>query len=980
MKNCLLIFFFLFSGFGSVVRAQHSFLQYTVEDGLSQSSVSAITEDRQGRLWIGTQGGGISVFDGQDFIRYNTANGIPNDYINVLYSDSRGVWMGTNNGLGFFNGQRFFHITPISNKPLKILSLSFFEDRLIVGTDNGIWTPDADLKSLTQLWNHYFASDIVRDLAMLGNNLFLATHQGIGVISTDSVFRIQEAAGLLHNSVRKLNAQSNNQLLVCTDMGSQMLTIGQSGQLLFRSLDTQPANALIQSDRRTVWIGTDNGIRIQPLEDSISLPLRSNFLDDKLSVQDFYKDSWGNIWVGTLQHGLFKHLGQRFTYYNQFEQNLNPNVQNLYQHNLKIYALMVDHGVYVFENGQWNALDSVLRTQTCISIVADEDGVLWVGTEQNGIYGITQDSLWNHLTIRGYPVGSITAMEVDSNGTIWIGTQNRGIFTIEKFDTLNYDFIHFLSGRGWENTTITDFHVDLQNKLWFSTNDGRLGLIDRNGLSHIYSSGQNIPSAPIRCIIEDGFGRIILGTSGYGLLISDMYTDSIFFETPEQSPFTSLNVASLLIDKKGGVWMGTERGVEHFRMTEDRSITDYIYYGIEQGFLSLENNSDASLTDVYGDLWFGTSNGIIKYSENLALNSEFPPRLEILEVSLFNEPLTFRHDLVDTFRTTENNLSFEFRATQLNRAKDIQYQWRLIGYENSWTPLSRTTFVNYPKLPPGKYRFEVRSCIQSENCSEIKFYAFQINKPFWKTLWFIGISLISLVILIMIIVRNRFRSIRKNTERIEMENKLMELEQKALQLQMNPHFLFNALNSIQGTMSEGSIPLARSQLTKFARLMRSILTNSREDFLPLSQEIEMLEQYIQVEKFCRGHKFNYTIAIDESVDPEEIQIPSMVLQPFIENAIIHGLSKIDYPGQLKISFCVKGNILECTIIDNGIGINQSLSDKKQSKTHASLGMEVTHNRLKFMSKNKEVDRVFIRDLSESSQVGTEVKVNIPLQY
>ena len=129
-------------------------------------------------------------------------------------------------------------------------------------------------------------------------------------------------------------------------------------------------------------------------------------------------------------------------------------------------------------------------------------------------------------------MGPITAMDIDSNGTVWIGTQNHGIFTIEKFGTLNYDIIHFLSGRGWENTTITDFHVDLQNRLWFGTNDGRLGLIDQSGLSQIFSSGQNLPSSPIRCMIEDGFGRLLLGISGYGILISDLYTDSIHFSSP----------------------------------------------------------------------------------------------------------------------------------------------------------------------------------------------------------------------------------------------------------------------------------------------------------------------------------------------------------------------------------------------------------------------------------------------------------------
>ena len=182
-------------------------------------------------------------------------------------------------------------------------------------------------------------------------------------------------------------------------------------------------------------------------------------------------------------------------------------------------------------------------------------------------------------------------------------------------------------------------------------------------------------------------------------------------------------------------------------------------------------------------------------------------------------------------------------------------------------------------------------------------------------------------------VKSRIRQVRKveleKREKLEVQNRVLQLEQKALQLQMNPHFIFNALNSVQSLMSAGETVAARNELNAFAQLMRSILSNSRKQVVSLQEETETLQKYLTIEQFCRpGKPFDFQIQIPENLDAESIEIPPMLLQPFVENAVVHGFEHLqNRKGQLKISFETEGETLRCIIADNGVGIDMSFGNQ-----------------------------------------------------
>ena len=265
--------------------------------------------------------------------------------------------------------------------------------------------------------------------------------------------------------------------------------------------------------------------------------------------------------------------------------------------------------------------------------------------------------------------------------------------------------------------------------------------------------------------------------------------------------------------------------------------------------------------------------------------------------------------------------------------------------------------------------------------------SFSILPPFWQKWWFILGAGLLIATIIFTIFRFRLSQIRKKAqaaqEQLELENHLLQLEQKALQLQMNPHFIFNALNTAQSLFMSDDQTAARSLISKFAKLMRAILLHSRETSIPLRDEIDLLENYLAIEQFSRPNKFDFKIRVADELDVDELMIPPMMIQPFVENAIKHGINHLKEKGKIEIEFSKKGNKLECCISDNGIGRRASAElNAQKTKNHKSTALLVTKERLEILNENKNNHKSLeINDLvhSDGSPAGTKVTVRMPLE-
>jgi LytS/YehU family sensor histidine kinase len=277
--------------------------------------------------------------------------------------------------------------------------------------------------------------------------------------------------------------------------------------------------------------------------------------------------------------------------------------------------------------------------------------------------------------------------------------------------------------------------------------------------------------------------------------------------------------------------------------------------------------------------------------------------------------------------------------------------------------------------------------------SNVAAHSFTVKKPFWQTYWFIAGSIVFTVAVIYTVMRLREKYIRKNEQRIKakeiellsLSNDLSKSRLVALRSQMNPHFIFNALNSIQQFVLQGNVDDANRYLAQFARLQRDILNACDQDFIILEKEIDMLSHYLQLEQLRSNNGFQFRISMDEGIDAEEIKIPPMLIQPFVENAIWHGLQLSKGDKLVSINFFLgKNDCLCCVIEDNGIGRKAAMERKMANNHHAdeSKGIKLIEDRLSLLRQQyRQPFEVSIKDVMTAQGVvhGTSVKVSFPIE-
>ena len=318
----------------------------------------------------------------------------------------------------------------------------------------------------------------------------------------------------------------------------------------------------------------------------------------------------------------------------------------------------------------------------------------------------------------------------------------------------------------------------------------------------------------------------------------------------------------------------------------------------------------------------------------------------------------------------------------------VKYQCMLDNYDNECLLYNTPhRYVDYNKLRPGTYVFKLMAANEVNVWTETPLELTIIIHPAWyqRAMFKIMLVLI-LIITIYVIFRQRSKIILQKREQRrkinELEMQMAQLKQKTLQLQMNPHVIFNTLNSIQQYIIDHDIDKAVSYLSSFSKLMRRILNNSNERFISLSDEIEAVRLYLELESMRLGNRFNYEIKIDSELDADNVEVAPLIIQPFVENAIIHGLVPKKENCFLKISLSKLGDDkLLCVVEDNGVGRKYSEKIKQKTGSHKSYGMSITRRRLEMLSKISNDDfSVEVVDLKNDKGEPSGTRVNIVIGY
>ncbi|WP_131537364.1 ligand-binding sensor domain-containing protein [Pedobacter nototheniae] len=964
--------------YSSKTFAQTTYLpHYTSKNGLASNNCYYILQDKKGFIWIATDGG-LSRFDGTNFQNFTIEDGLPDTQILQIREDREGrLWFLALNGqLSYFQDGKFYNRD--NNKLLKELSfntvvVSFLEDKL-----GRIWL--GTNSNLIALWD---GKSIKKFVSPHANNQFTNTfiHEDEkGNIFSYSDLNVQKFDGknfnLINSSVQPLSYMSAcnmpGQTLVYLDQGgvkelkngnvqslinvpqnliknvsgyfyydriakevwlanaNGVLAMNQSGKTI-QYLQDISVNQAIKDSNQNMWFATNQGIYMLPNANArLSIIDAESGLSSNV-IKSITKDAKNRLWLGTddavvdvlnISNYNVQEIGLTdFKKYRVVKQiTYDPKNQSIY--------FASDYGMGVFKN-----------------IYNTYDDVSYLKEVNNSMFVVKHFSLSekdNHLAL------------ALSSGVVFLSDRIKKL----EFNSLKYkEKEDFFKDRSYHA------FYDREGNLWFSNISG-LSQFSNGKLIKHYEKNLLLTKR-INDIQQLEDGSLILATDGYGLIF---YKNNKITRLITQNDGLTSNVCKKVFVKNNEIWVLTSKGVNKIANYPNEPTVLNFDYG--KDLLSDDINS------LYIDdstAYFGTNRGLILFKYNNSSISRNLPKVYVTSIIKDKERLPLNKTNF-TFETGNNTILFTFSAVDFTTS-DITYRYRL--NENSNWVETRIRRLDFSSLQPGDYVFEVSAKSQNSNWGPSAKIAFSIKKHFWQSLWFLSL-LILLVgyIFYKIAVYITRKQKDKEQEQLRLKNKILMLEQQALQAMMNPHFVFNVMNSIQHYINTQNTASANKVLTGFARLIRKNLEICTKSYISLEEELEYLNLYLKLEKNRFGDKLQYAFIIDPEIELEETFVPSMLLQPYVENAIWHGIMPKETGGKIHIKMQLENEThLNIEIIDDGIGIDNSLKSKKES--HISKGMQLTQERLNLLGQIGA--KPIHLTVKQNAVNGTTVFISIPLK-
>lgn len=578
----------------------------------------------------------------------------------------------------------------------------------------------------------------------------------------------------------------------------------------------------------------------------------------------------------------------------------------------------------------------------------------------------------------------------DASGNLWLCASTDGFFRInpKTKEIRNYKKELEPGDPPIAAYLISRLFEDSKNQIWVRRSDGiSVYLPEKDSIINILYSLEPDKTFPfVHDIVEDGLNRIwFLGVEGeIGYADINHPERGIIHQMSLIDSLESPSLYNIAADTSGNIWGYGKKQV--FKINaEDLSTA---FYDLEYG---------ADETDFYsfgfldsGELIFGKRNGIILANEkDLKGNDELPQpyltEIKILENILSGDSSVFFKKSLN-LKHWENFFSLRFSAKSYTLGSQTKFRFRLKNFDN-WTDAKDRRFADYTNVPSGDYVFQLQAANNEGiwNKETLEFPIF-IATPWWATWWFRTLALLAIGFIAYSIYHYRIRQIREKARlKSEFEKKIANVEMTALLAQMNPHFLFNCLNSIDSYIIKNDSKKASEYLNNFARLIRLILQNSRSNYVSLKDELETLELYMQMEALRFRDKFKYEINIEEQINVPAIDIPPMLIQPYIENAIWHGLmhKKNKSEGKVQLSVSQKNGKLHFNIEDNGIGREKAkeIKLKRADRGKKSMGTQITQDRIDMINKLYNLNTsVQTYDLTneKGEAIGTRVELIIPI--
>jgi ligand-binding sensor domain-containing protein/serine phosphatase RsbU (regulator of sigma subunit) len=777
---------------------QYFFRNYSVEQGLPQSSVYCLIQDARGFFWMGTDGGGVSRFDGHTFQTFSKSEGLSDNVVRSLFEDSKGnIWIGTDNGLTLYDGYNFSAIG--KEQGLKGSSvLKIMEARsgvILAATNDGglatIITSDSlTVKNITS--EDGLTSDFIFDIYEDPQNMiWLAMVGGLNIID----FGDSASQAIKEIYTPEIDTESVISILSIEPSENGSIFLGSYGNGLYRTTLSADKNDLkiksseineaipgmiiwdlLTMSNGEIWMATDkNGVIRVSGEKVTSIFNKESGLQSN-QILDILEDRDGNLWFASFGQGAMMYAGEKFISYDESDGIIGTQILDILFTPENIFYTATEEGLMRFRKegikiqrlNYYNVSNGL--NASGVSVIEKINEHIWAGTK-NGINVLKGPEISGFRGNRKLKNSDISTLLAGHNDDIWIGTAG-GYARI--FD----DNLFFMNQEeGLINDEIQTIIEDKKGRIWLGTMGGLVRLEGKTYKD--FNAEDGLTTLKINTLAEDPSGNILIGTFGGGIFRFDTGKDSLPISLyAKKGVLSSNSINSLRFLEDTLLIAGNDKGFDLLVVGKDQAIKKVIHNTLNDGFLGGENNPNAISTDNDGYIWFGTKKGLVRYNPSYDLNYKGLPEPYITGVRLFYEDVDwaakdFRimrfsslpEDLVLSYKN--NHLTFTFTGLSYYNPDELQFSYFLENQSKEWSPYSSDRDVLFSGLTPGSYNFKVRSKNKFGLTGNIAEYKFIINPPFWQTPWFLIPSLILFIILIIVIMRIRERKLIR--EKIKLE-------------------------------------------------------------------------------------------------------------------------------------------------------------------------------------------------------------------
>lgn len=780
MHSAKIIYFLLLLSFQLNLHSQnYNFKNYSVDNGLSQSQILSIYQDKTGEIWAGTNNGGISIFNGKTFSYLTTKNGLAD---NIVYSIERGpdsyIYVGTNNGLSIIKPDTIINIDTTNGLTHNRVFKVFFDsmNRCWIGTGNGInFLENGKIKSFEKnsLFENKGVFNFYEDES---KNIWVST-MGVGL------FKIEG------NNILNYNSNNSNlpdivystqhiysKLWVFTNKGT--FEFNNSNLFEFKSFDKSNLNFPVYTaikDDNFYWFGSYSGIFKYDGKQFYNITIQNGLIDN--DIFKILKDREENIWFASKNNGISKLSSERFTFYNQnnlLTDEVTTVIKN-YNNQLMVGSpsgLIIkteDNNVEFISS--LNGKKSKVKVSNINKIIEIENSQFLIGTNTDGLFHF--DNLKKNFKpiecLGGSPYQLIYHIYEDINKNIWICSKS-GLSKLEN--GIAKPFLPQIIPQ----TDIFQIYQDLKGNYWLATDNG-IYLFDGSS-TYLFSEKEGIKKGRIRSVIQTKDSTIWL-SSNNGVY---QFRNNKFKNISEKNGLASNIIYSIIADSRGNIWVGHQYGIDKIMLQKDTfSIKNYRN---EDGFSGQQCLLNSIYIDKNDIIYIGTMKGLVVYNPKFDKPNLKEPLTRLTKVKIFSQEINWK-DYTDSvlignipinpkLTYDKNYITIEFVAVSHTKPEQIAYKYKLIGIDKEWQTTINKTEVAYSSLPPGKYEFLLFASNGDGiwNKNPVSF-SFIIKPPFWQTWWFysICIGIILAGVYSYIKIKNSNKQIIQQNKIIEEKNK-----------------------------------------------------------------------------------------------------------------------------------------------------------------------------------------------------------------